>query len=194
VQGNDLVPLVTNYILFGYCSDAFKQRKVNLDIGGPRNGASSPAADGEEASNPAAGSPAIFSTRAQKVSFLKGLSNHEQYQAACKMLKGSLSFDTINGLPVWASWSFGAPDLPQSFYEIGGLELAIADIGTVASSIDTIKPTLLLAFGLALRGLSTGREINAVTALPMDRSEEVNANGLADDAEGRILGIIERTM
>lgn len=99
--------------------------------------------------------------------------------------------DDIEGLPVWASWSFGHSDLPKSFYEVGRLELAIADIGTVASSVSAMEHTLVLAFGLALRALASARESYD---LPVEHPEMARAMGMIDDAEGRILSIIERTV
>jgi hypothetical protein len=161
-------------------SDVFQKRKANLDNGSPRNGASSPVAE--------EGSPASCSSRAQRIKFLKGLSTHEQYKTACKTLKGRFNLDDIEGLPAWASWSFGGSNLPESFYEMGRLELAVADIGTVASSANAMEHTLVLAFGLALRGLAFARATH-------DPEEPlVKAMGMIDDAEGRILGIIERTV
>lgn len=171
-------------------SDAFKQQKQNLDNGGLKHSGSSPAADGEEHSNPSAGSPAICSTRAQKVSFLKGLSAHDHYKTACRMLRGRLITDDINGLPDWASWSFGKAYPPESFYDVQGLQLAITAIAAVASSVDAMEYTLVLAFGFALRGLVYARETNGGTPSP-----EAGKNmALIDAAEETILSTIELTV
>ena len=164
---------------------------MNADDGGPKNVPSSPAAEGEEDRNAAAGSPAICTTRAQRLSFLKGLSTHDDYKAAFRMLKGSLTFDDIDGLPAWASWSSGSADLPAFFFDRRGLELAIANIATVASSIDAMEPTIILAFGLVLRGISTAREINANSDVSADAPERLRVHAINDDAEGRLLQTIE---
>lgn len=182
--------LIYFILLFCY-SDAFYQRKMNADDGGPENGPSSPAAEGEEDRNAAAGSPAICTTRAQRLSFLKGLSTHDNYKAAFRMLKGSLSFDDIDGLPVWASWSSGSAELPASFFDRRGLELAVASIATVASSIDAMEPVIVLACGLVLRGISTAREINGRSDVPADAPERLRMNAINDGAEARLLQIIE---
>lgn len=112
------------------------------------------------------------------------------------MVKGRrLRFDDINGLPEWASWSSGEEHLPDSFYDArGGIELAITDIGTVGSSVDTMEPTLVLAVGLALRGIAISRENNDAADLPVDSSVRLEANALANDAEDRLLNIVQRTM
>jgi hypothetical protein len=83
------------------------------------------------------------------------LSSNEDYKVACKMLKRSLSFQDIDGLPDWASWSSGDRHLPDSLFEEEDLELAITDIGAVASSVDHMEATLVLALGLVLRALNT---------------------------------------
>ena len=105
---------------------------------------------------------------------------------ACKMLRGSLSFQDIDGLPDWASWSSGDSNLPESFFEDDRLELAITDIGTVASSIDRMEATLVLALGLALQALNTAQEANAVFGIPL--------NPKIADAEGQIVQTIQLTM
>lgn len=115
---------------------------------------------------------------------MKQLSSNEDYKVACKMLKGSLSFQDIDGLPDWASWSSGDRHLPDSlFEEEDSLELAITDIGAVASSVDHMEATLVLALGLVLRALNTAREANAVFSMPSDTK--------IADAEGRIVQTIQ---
>jgi len=126
---------------------------------------------------------------------LKGLSNHRHYKAAFKILKGRFLLDDIEGLPIWASWSSGDSNLPQSFYEVGGLELAVTDIGAVASRAESVEHTLVLAFGLALRGLAYARETHDESMEYPDMEQSMEQSmGLIDDAEGRILSIIERTV
>lgn len=124
---------------------------------------------------------AACTTHAQRLLFLKGLLTHDDYKVACQMLKGSLSFNDINGLPVWASWSSGDANLPNSFFDGGGLELAITDIRTVTSSVNAMEPVVVLAFGLASCGLATAHESNLRSDIPMD-------------AEGRILQIVGRVV
>ena len=143
-----------------------------------------PPEEPEEEIGPAEGSPAAFSTRSEKVAFLKQLSSNEDYKVACKMLKGSLSFQDIDGLPDWASWSSGDRHLPDSlFEEEDSLELAITDIGAVASSVDHMEATLVLALGLVLRALNTAREANAVFSMPSDTK--------IADTEGQIVQTIQ---
>jgi hypothetical protein len=111
------------------------------------------------------------------------------------MVRGRLNFNDIDGLPAWASWSSGEEYLPDSFYnDRGGIELAIADIGGVSSSVDSMEATLVLALGLALQGIDTLRENNAASDLPADSDERLEADRFANDAEGRILNIIQCTM
>src|ERR1700759_3045472 len=131
--------VVTNSMIL--YSDSFKQRQANLSDENPENVASSPAAEVEENNNPAASSPAFCSTRAQKISYLKRLSAHDAYQATCRLLRGRLILEDISGLPVWASWSFGGAELPESFYELEELELAVGNIETIASSVESMEST-----------------------------------------------------
>ena len=108
------------------------------------------------------------------------------------MLKGHMKFEDIDQLPAWASWSSGASYLPASFYSLGGFELAITDIGTFASSAVDIPATLVLAFGLALRGLATGRGYDTTSGRHKRLPEWVNASALSDESESRIFNMISR--
>lgn len=103
-------------------------------------------------------SPAAVVLRGTRLAFLKSLSDDEQYRTLVRKLKGSLKFDDLPKLPAWSAWSYSQRFLPASFYTEGGFEIAITDIGSVASDTDAISPTLVLAFGLVLREIRWARE------------------------------------
>ena len=116
------------------------------------------------------------------MNFLRHLSKHDIYHSAIKMLTGMLQWDDLEGLPAWASWSSGEVHLPQSFCNLGSFKLALADLGGVASTITAMSPTLVLAFGLALK---TAYNYN----LPM-MGKRTNVNTMPADAEDQILKIL----
>lgn len=177
-----------------YCdSDSFKQRQSNVAHGGPRDGSSGPSVDGED-DKPAAGSPASFTNRVERLAFLSGLSDDKRYEAAFKMLKGRLKFEDVDGLPGWASWSFGDLYLPATFYSVDGLDLVGTAIENVASSLDSIPPGLVLAFGLALRAFATARELQSAPDRPAGLPDWIRVTAASNFAEDRILTIAERTV
>lgn len=142
--------------------------------------------------DPGVGSPVACTTWAMKLSFLKGLSTDDRYKKAIGMLKGRMKFEDIDQLPAWASWSSGASYLPASFYSLGGFELAITDICTFTSSAVDMPATLVLAFGLALRGLATGRGYDTTSGRHKRLPEWVDASALSDESESRIFNMISR--
>ena len=110
------------------------------------------------------------------------------------MVKGHLRFDDVEGLPDWASWSSGAQYLPEPFYKSGGLELAITNIESVASEIDKMDPTLVLAFGLALQGLVLGQACQDPSNRPKGIPDWVQVLAEAEDVHQRFLDIMNYTV
>jgi len=138
-------------------------------------------------------SPAAFVLRKTRIPFLKSLSSKGSYEFLLKKLKGSLNFKDIDGLPAWASWSFSQWFLPESFYSIAGFELAVTDIGAVATSAKSLSPTLILAIGLVLREIQWARALDT-DARAEGTPEWVNNDFLSRESEARVLSIAERLL
>jgi hypothetical protein len=136
-------------------------------------------------------SPAAVVLRGTRLAFLKSLSDDEQYRTLVRKLKGSLKFDDLPKLPAWSAWSYSQRFLPASFYTEGGFEIAITDIGSVASDTDAISPTLVLAFGLVLREIRWARESDT-PARAEGTPDWVNSAFLSKESESRVVDIIER--
>ena len=100
----------------------------------------------------------------------------------------------MEGLPVWASWSFKDWFISENFYSIGGFELAITDIGVVAFREETLSPTLILAFGLVLREIAWARQRQDGGDQPEGVLSYVNSDFLTSESEERVLNIINRLL